>query len=329
MSVIRNSPRAFFLALLPLAILHALLMANGIAPSASNGTLPIPDWALIVFAGRLALDGGLLFLGHTRLRALGLHRRSVYGIMGGFAAAIGYMIAYRLGIMLVRPAPGTVLTAAILPVLAGTLSGFLYAQYAGREVLALEDAGEEAEPPTGPELPAFTYEGPVQVRTSIAATAIAAAIPALVTSVPAVAALLTFLNGWDDPAMFATWAAQLALPAQMIFSTLFVMFVPSLIVVGATHALARALRRTRGMDYALIGAAIGAIGSLLLVSLLNGVGFIMLLGAAVGAIMGAIYRRFAGIEPLPLPEDVLAEDLSALVPGDHPSRKSHLVIYNG
>jgi hypothetical protein len=49
----------------------------------------------------------------------------------------------------------------------------------------------------------------------------------------------------------------------------------------------------------------------------------------VGALMGLIYRRFAGIAPLALPEDVLAEDLSALVPEDHPSRKSHVVIYNG
>lgn len=329
MSVIRNSPRAFFLALLPLAILHAMLMANGIAPAAANGALPIPDWALIVFAGRLCLDSALLFLGHTRLRALGLHRRGVYGVMGGFAAAISYMVAYRLGIMLAEPAPGTVLTSAILPVLAGMLSGFLYAQYAGREVIGPEDADQEAEFATEPELPAFTYDGPVQVRTSIAATALAAAIPALIVSVPAVAALLTFLSGSDDPEAPSMWGARLALPAQMIFTTLFVTFVPSLIVVGATHALARALRRTGGIEYALIGAVTGAIGSLLLVTLLNGVVFIMMLGAAVGAIMGAIYRRFAGIEPLALPEDVLAEDLSALVPEDHPSRKSHVVIYNG
>ena len=106
MSVIRNSPRAFFLALLPLAILHAMLMANGVAPTAANGALPIPDWALIVFAGRLCLDSALLFLGHTRLRALGLHRRGVYGVMGGFAAAISHMIANRPGTTVENPHPG-------------------------------------------------------------------------------------------------------------------------------------------------------------------------------------------------------------------------------
>ena len=325
MSVIRTSPRALFLALLPLAILHAMLMANGIAPIATSA-LPIPDWALIVFLGRLSLEAALLFLGHMRLRALGVHGRGAYGIMGGFAAAISYLIAYRLGLMLSAPAPGTVLTVAVLPVVIGMLGGFLYAQFAGREVVVLADADADTTSPARPAL--FTYDGPVQVRTSIAASAMAAAIPALITSIPAVTVLLAFLSGTDGTGGSEAWAVQLALPAQMILTTLFVIFVPSLIVIGATHALARAFRRTRGIDYALIGAAMGAIGSLLLIALLNGIVFILLLGAAVGAIMGAVYRRFAGIEPLALPEDVLADDLAALVPQDHPARKSHAVVFN-
>jgi hypothetical protein len=53
------------------------------------------------------------------------------------------------------------------------------------------------------------------------------------------------------------------------------------------------------------------------------------LAAIIGAIMGATYRRFAGIEPLPLPEDVLATDPRALVPEDHPARRTHAVVMNG
>ena len=53
------------------------------------------------------------------------------------------------------------------------------------------------------------------------------------------------------------------------------------------------------------------------------------LAALVGALMGAAYRRFAGIEPLPLPEDVLATDPRALVAEDHPARHSHAVVING
>jgi hypothetical protein len=43
--------------------------------------------------------------------------------------------------------------------------------------------------------------------------------------------------------------------------------------------------------------------------------------------MGALYRRFAGIEPVPLPEAVLATDVNALVGVDHPSRQQHGVVF--
>jgi hypothetical protein len=323
MPVIRTSPRAFILALFPLAVLQAMLTANGIAPTAGKGLLPIPDWALIVVVGRLVIDCTLFCLGHLWLRAMRLHGRAVYGVLGCFAAMIGYMIAYRIGVMLSEPAPGTVLTAAILPVSVGTISGVLYAQFAGREFIdpdfVLEDVPAESEA-----VP--IYDGPVQVRTSVAAAVIASAIPALAVSIPAVATLLAFLggSGGEDSA-----GAMLALPAQMILATLFVMIVPSLIAVGATHALARAFARTRAIEYAIFGATTGVVGSLLLVTLVNGVGFIMMLGAVIGAIMGAVYRRFAGLEPLSLPEDVLTQDPETLVPEGHPSRKTRTVIING
>ena len=53
----------------------------------------------------------------------------------------------------------------------------------------------------------------------------------------------------------------------------------------------------------------------------------LLIGAvAYGAIMGALYRRFAGLEPVPLPEAVIATDPNALVGADDPARHQHRVI---
>ena len=62
-----------------------------------------------------------------------------------------------------------------------------------------------------------------------------------------------------------------------------------------------------------------------LVPMLAGPPLIM---AAVGcgAIMGALYRRFAGLEPVPLPEAVIATDPNALVGADDPARHQHRVI---
>jgi hypothetical protein len=339
MPVIRNSPRAFLIALLPLALLHAALMANGVAgSSASGGPLPLPDRAFLVFALRLGIDAVLLWTGHILLRAYGASSRGAYGCMGGIAAAAGYTLALQAEIWLSSPVPGSVITSAILPVIAGMLAGFFYAQFARRAPMPavapplFAPQPAQSAPPeirTPPPIPS-TFDGPVQVRTSIAATAIAAAIPTLVVTIPAIAVLSVFLATADGPRTgpHALLNAQLAMPAQMFFGTLFAMFVPSAIVVGATHALARAFRRTRGYEYALIGAATGGTGALVLVTLVNGVIFLMVLGAATGALMGAVYRRFAGIEPLALPEDVLADDPAALVPEDHPSRKTRAVIFN-
>jgi hypothetical protein len=58
-------------------------------------------------------------------------------------------------------------------------------------------------------------------------------------------------------------------------------------------------------------------------------GFLLALAVVYGAVMGALYRRFAGIEPVPLPEAVLATEEAALVSADHPSRRQHSVILTG
>jgi hypothetical protein len=39
-----------------------------------------------------------------------------------------------------------------------------------------------------------------------------------------------------------------------------------------------------------------------------------------------LYRRFAGLEPVPLPEAVIATDPNALVGADDPARHQHRVI---
>ena len=44
--------------------------------------------------------------------------------------------------------------------------------------------------------------------------------------------------------------------------------------------------------------------------------------------MGATYRSFSGLEPVPLPEAVIATDPTALVGADDPARRQHKVILN-
>jgi hypothetical protein len=337
---IRNSFRAFFIAILPLGILQAALFANGIA--GALGAVPMPDNAFGIFATRFGLDVALLIGGHLALRNQRIATRAAYGLMGGAAVALAYTIAQLHGVQLVQPAPGTLVTSAVVPVLVGMISGFLYAQFAGHDFVHEAALAMPAAPQVTPELaapipaiaparrpslPPASYDGPVLVRTSIAATAIAAALPAIIVTV---LTLMVLLPGFASIAGFnkSMIAAELALPAQIFFVTLFVMFVPAAIVVAATHALARSFGLTQGRHYALLGAATNCVAALLLIAMVHAA-FLFPVAAIIGALMGAVYRRFAGLEPSPLPESVLVEDPRTLVPADHPARHTHAVIMNG
>ncbi len=123
-------------------------------------------------------------------------------------------------------------------------------------------------------------------------------------------------------------AFELAFPAQMFLTTLAATIIPAAIVVCATHGIARGLGRINGRDYALIGAGVNCVAALTLVMLVEQA-FLFAAAACVGALMGGVYRLFAGLEPLALPEPVLVEDRAAMVGADHPARRQHAVIIDG
>jgi hypothetical protein len=330
--VIRNSARAFIAALIVLVIFHGIMSVLGLGVFLANQIEPpSPDRAFQIFATRVAVDGALLAAGHWLLRLFGLATRMVYGLMGGTAAAVGYAFALSQNLNITPPLDGTRLTASILPIVVGMISATLYAQFAGREMLQAR-RGSAANPDAAPApaIPA-SFDGPVQVRTSMAATTIASMVPAAMVALITVPFVTFVLTQWDtggsqNPA-WANQISRMTLPAYFFMLTLFATAIPSAIIVSVTHAVARAFRRTGGMDYAGIGAAVGVIAS---VALLIWVPTPLLsLVVVAAAIMGAAYRRFAGLEPLPLPEAVLATDPAALVGEHDPARQTRTVIMNG
>jgi hypothetical protein len=119
-----------------------------------------------------------------------------------------------------------------------------------------------------------------------------------------------FLTEWDTGGsqnpVWANQISRMALPAYLFMVTLLATAIPSAIIVSVTHAAARGFRRTRGTDYAVIGAVVGIIASVAL-GMLVPTPLLALVVVASGH-HGAAYRRFAGLEPLPLPEAVLATD---------------------
>ena len=332
MPVVRNSFRAFIPAMLVLVAFHGVMSTLGLGVLiADKIEPPSPDRALLMFVTRVGLDAALLAVGHYMLRSRGQATRTAYALMGGAAAAVSYTIALSCNLDMLPPLAGAHLTASVLPMLVGIIAASLYAQFAGREMVrpAPGMVADDA-PPTAPK-PPVTFDGPVQVRTSVVATLIASAVPAAAVAL-IIAPFSDMLMHKFDPGTFRDvfWANQInraVLPAYFFMFTLFATAIPSAITVGIVHGIARATRRTRGMDYAAIGAGVVTVALLAILTWLPL--FYFLPFVMVGAVMGAIYRRFAGLEPLALPEAVLASDAAALVGEDDPARRTRAVIMNG
>jgi hypothetical protein len=162
----------------------------------------------------------------------------------------------------------------------------------------------------------------------VAGIAIAAMMPAVLTTILSIT-LASLLPGFANyMSSGANPVIAVALPAQLFLTFLVVTIVPSAILVLCLHHIARALHRHRAWEYAAMGGLMAATCAYLLspmVPLLSGSPLITA-AVAYGAIMGGLYRSFAGLEPVPLPEAVIAADPNALVGADDPARHQHRVI---
>jgi hypothetical protein len=326
MYAVKNSIRAMMVAMVPLAVVHAALFAMlllGMQTAPLLRALPSPDHVLGLYIIQLSIDAALLFAGHVVLRGRAVSGRVAYALMGGIMAAASYAIVLRNGLLLAPPDFGNEISAGILPVFAGMMAGFLYCQFAG-----LGPARAWPRFSTEGLNTSVRFDGPVRVRTSVAATAIAAVIPALLTAILSFAVFALYA----PPHLMPDGSASIffaAIPAQIFLTMLTVSVVPSAILIICAHHVARALHRCSGLEYALIGGVAASLCGVLATSFvpLTSDAFLLSPAFIYGAIMGALYRRFAGLEPVPLPEPVIVTDVNTLVPADHSSRQGHGVVF--
>ena len=108
MYVVKNSARALMVALIPLAVIHAVLTAMALlgAQATAPADLPPPDRVLVFYVVQIAVDAALLFSGHRMLRRLRVFSRFAYAAMGGVMSAAGYAIAIRNSLQLTSPGDG-------------------------------------------------------------------------------------------------------------------------------------------------------------------------------------------------------------------------------
>lgn len=252
MYFVKNSPRALFAALIPLAIVEAVLMVFAIAGGqvTDPAGVPAPDQIVVLYAGRMAINAALLFAGHIVLRQWTISSRLAYGLMGGVMAAVSYGIAIRNHIQLAAPGDGTVVTIGLLPTIAGMIGGFLYGQFAGLSPVAhATGVASAASAPAAP--PPIVFDGPVRVRTSVAGIAIAALMPTVLATLLPYTLLPLLMNGFADKSTAHIFAA--VIPAQTFMVMMVVSVIPSSIFMLCVHHVARAMSRRRAWEYAAIG----------------------------------------------------------------------------
>ncbi|WP_162997976.1 hypothetical protein [Brevundimonas lutea] len=308
--------------------------------SLRNGLLDLPDvlrsydrlvlWLLI---GTI-LYAGLFVGGHHLLRWKGVGSRGAYAALG--AAALVMLQAVMQGPQDLAAAftRGVGLMQFIFPALLGAAFGFLYAKRAGWEEAPddwsrLDGAGAPSSASDGAvQAGGSTYfAGPVRVRTSIPIILLAALGGMLLCGL----ARMAFYTSWEmsllgdaSTADALRHAAGASAFGGFMMVAEAVIGVPILFVsILAGHYVARGFGRS---DYgAYFGIGLVAPIILVVVGMFVLAPLALALALANGVAM-VLYRNLAGLEPVPVREDIIVAREQDLVPANHPRRAFGRVV---
>ena len=317
-------------------LLWAVSQSKG-GKAAAGWTL---DLAVLTFLLGSAAFGSLLGGGHYALRWAQVRASWAYGLAGALAGLIAFLGLGGLRSLELAQEVGTLSLALGLPALLGATLGVVYHRRAGGEdedadrPAAIEAALARVEPrPTADGTPALApaplpaliaadgrhyYVGPLRVRSSLlllfaSGAAVGGLLALLILVLAFSTSLIVAAERWaGSQGMLIRQGAGLSI--MLITMLGVILFLPNLIA----HKLAQKFKIVSTGGYCLMGfGACFAIGFLL-------PPFWLL--APPTAVSMLIYRRWAGLEPEPLPPDVHVSDERALVGADHPARRYHKVI---
>lgn len=285
-----------------------------------------------------AVFGVLFGLGHLAARRAKSGSRPLYSLIGAVGLVLAYASQMRPIDLRAIADQGMLAYFFILPALVGSAAGFLYALKAGWEVgdddpeaLAESVAAAEAaadSPVAGIKVGDTEYfDGPLQTRTSFPLMILAAALAtALLTGARALFVFAFEASLLEDQSNAAVWAhtAQLSLFSGLEMAMLILVgIIPISLSILAGHYVARGFKTHAHWAYFLIGLLAPLLIAVLSVGLLLVFGLMICLPTAIGM---ALYRTFAGLEPVPVREDIRAPDPRALVPEGHARRRFGRVI---
>ncbi|TPN86407.1 hypothetical protein FJ987_09595 [Mesorhizobium sp. CU2] len=330
------------------------------------GTEPLTDFsndAVILTILKGGIVFALIFtLGHLVLRQLGIIKAWAYAALGTVCALPLFISHLASGTFAELAATGNVSTGLFIPACVGATIGLAYRKSAGIDGVA-EDldgmngayrglafaAGETGTGSHGQSgrgqltfgkalaaagtVGAFThkgteyFDGPLRVRTSLlsllGASLLGAVLSTVIQSILDLGSYMRDLERMGKSIrpgnLFDVLMSDLVVKGAMALFT----GVPVLILIAVAHFGLRSMGKTGYLGYGIAGLLVAPIMTLVTF----GAAGPLLILATLPTVLGAvIYRKFAGLEPVPIAEDIVAKNRRDLVGADHARRKAGRVI---
>lgn len=310
-----------------------------------DGPLPadLSDDALVLSLLKgTAVYAFVFFVGHFALQRTGLPHTAAYVGLGAASAILVYVLHTPAPVWQQMIDDGNLSTHLLVPGLLGVVLGAVYRwtawtneidedmdglSAAYRRQIADGGDGEHGEAGLIVHGDAAYFDGPLQVRTSPAAFLLAAvAACAANLAISMIFSLSTYSNfKIVDREAYLNYDLLLQALSGLMSGLLygFLAFLPVVFLVALSHLVLRSLRQT---GYAAYGIA-GLLSSPVTIILTGGMAAYVGMFAIIPAMIVALaYRRFAGLEPAPVAEDIVARNRRDLVGSNHVRRKAGRVI---
>ena len=328
------------------------------------GTEPLSDFSNDAVLLTI-LKGGLVFAvmftsGHLALRHLGISKAWAYAALGTVCALPLFVLHLASGMVEQLAATGNLSTGLFIPACIGAAIGLAYRKAAGVDGavedldgmdaayrrLAAASSGEgvshEYDRPGRPmaaERAAATadsvfvhegneyFAGPVRVRTSLlsflGASILGGVLSVLVQGILGLGSYMQMLEGLGKSIrpgnLFEVLMGELLMKGLMSLLTL----VPVIILIAVAHFALRSMGKSGYLAYGVAGLLAAPVMTLVTFGAAGPLVILATLPTIVGAVL---YRKFAGLEPVPVAEDIIARNRRDLVGADHARRKAGRVI---
>ncbi|WP_299860701.1 hypothetical protein [uncultured Hoeflea sp.] len=284
----------------------------------------------------------VFFIGHFALQRTGFSQTTAYVGLGAASAILVDVLHTPTLLWQQMIADGNLSTRLLVPALLGVVLGAVYRWTARtheidedldglsdeyRRQLGDSEYTEDGDAGLIVHGDAAYFDGPLRVRTSLSSFLLAAAAGCGANLVIATIFKLSTYSNFKigDKETYLNHDLLLQMFSGVLSGLLysFLAFLPVIFLVALAHMVLRFMRQTGYAAYGIAGLLSSPVTIILTGGMAASVGMLAIIPAMIAALA---YRRFAGLEPAPVAEDIIARNERDLVGKNHVRRKVGRVV---